>query len=248
MRYVYLAFCLGFCMLMTTNLHAQETKENLLAYQRNKLHNLYLNQRADMTWLIQGREHNPYYPMNEGNPFLFSQKWMPGNLQTVQYQYQNLPLRYDGFNDALLFLPDSFSNRSIWINPDLVVSFELIGKKFVYLGDRNAEIHQALASADLDEGYYELLYNEKSMLVARWQKLIKSNHNDPQKVGSFYERVRKFLLHNGHFYLIKKRKDIYQIFPRYKSDIRSYCKQNNIHIRRASHQQLVQLISYCDSL
>ncbi len=223
----------------------QSSMDSLFSQQQTELEQLYDLENEDMARLLNGRHHHSYYPTTVGHPFLY-EEWTLGSVKTSLYSYHSLSLRYDIFQDALVFAANLAFQKIIWINPDQVLSFSLNGRTFVFLG-RGEEI-EAMEAVRLSPGYFELLYEGKTQLIAKRLKSISSVQNDIHNDGKFYEKSLRYMISNHQFFPVKKNKDLFRFIDHHQEEITRYLKDKKIRVGKIPDAQFVDLISYYDSL
>ena len=131
------------------------------------------------------------------------------------------------------------------MNENQVKSFWIQEKQFDYL---EGEEKTAMKDGNLIPGYFELLYEGKSKLYAKREKRFKEFRDDYDYVGEFYEKSFYYLFRDQTFWTIRGKKDLIQFTEDHKAELELYIKQQGIHFRSMTDEQLVQLITYYDSL
>ena len=226
-------------------LQAQSPEERV-AVQQQKIALVYAREHGNMAQLLYGKVHEDYYSSAKNSPFWFSADWTVGSLQTPQVYYPELLLKYDAHLDALIFAADMMNQTFVWVNEDEVKSFWIHEKQFDYLG-RGAE-KSALESVNQNPGYFELLYEGKTILYAKREKRFQQYRDDYKHTGEFYEKNIYFLVEDQTFWEIKGKKDLIRFAPDHEGEIEQYIKEKDINFRNISDDQLVLLIAYCNSL
>ena len=226
-------------------LHAQSPEE-LVALQQQKIAFIYAQEHGDMGKLIHGKVYEADLLPTRENPFWLSADWSLGSLQTKQVYYPELLLKYDAYRDALVFAADMMEEKWIWVNELQVKSFEIRGKKFEYLG-RGVE-QDILRAANLSPGYFELLYEGKSTLYAKREKLFRPYRDTYEYAGEFYKNSIYFLWRDQTCWIIKGKKEVLQFTQDHTTEIEQYIKQQGIRFGSISDDQWVKLIRYYDSL
>ena len=234
-------------ILWTCVLFGQDQIEGQIDQQEAQLGDMFNRVHGDMTHLISGRQHVSWYPSIDGDPFWFPNAWIPGELQTWQYYYRDLPFKYDAYLDALVFLPDSFSLRRIWVNPELVRYFTIVNNTFVYFGLLEGE-KEALEAANLKPGYFELIHNGSTRLVIKHTKYIKTTQSSSQVLGEFTKKSFVYLIREGNFFYVKSKRKLLRALKDHAGEVKAYLKKNEVKYRSISNERFIALLNYYDSL
>ena len=233
-------------MLFGVNLHGQDQIDEQLKQQQSRLGEMFNYVHGDMRHLISGRQHVEWYPAINGNPFWFPNAWIPGELSTKQYHYSDIPLKYDAYLDALVFLPDSFSLRRIWVNPVLVSYFTIVNSTFIYLG--LGEEKEAMQKVNLKPGYFEQIYEGKIQLVIKRTKYIKTTQSDAQSLGAFTKKSFVYLIREGKFYLVKSKRKFLKAMGDRAGAVNTFMKKHEIKYRGITNEAYIAILNYYDSL
>jgi len=227
-------------------LHGQGAEDEILKNNRELLANQHVKKFGDLRDAISGREHRAVYHYTNGHPFWGKKSWVLGNLQTTLHYYPNLTVRYDLYKDVLLYLPDSLSVEFLAVNPNLVIQFTLNDVVFVNLGQ--GEELEALEMAEMDQGYYEWVYEGKSNLFAKNNKELKSKSGDARAHSEFYDRRVLYIYAKNTFYRVKKKKELLLALSPHRAAIKSYLRKKRIAVRKIQDVQFINLLRYYDSL
>ena len=233
-------------LLWAGTLSGQDQIDTKLKEQRGQIAEIFTYVHGNMTHLIGGRQHIEWYPSIDGDPYWFPNAWIPGELKTHQYHYKDLPMKYDAYLDALVFLPDSFSIRRIWVNPELVSYFTLVNNTFIYLG--LGEEKEALTEANLKPGYFELLYDGDSRLLYKRTKYIKTTQSSTQVLGTFTKKSFFYLYTRGKFFNVKSKRKFLRALGERADKVNAYLKEHNYKYKTLSNSAFGEILNYYDSL
>ena len=120
--------------------------------------------------LVQGRLYVPKYEGIKGSQYL-NENWQLGNIVVLDQMYEGLPLYYDVFLDAVIYVrrqPNTFD--FIRLNEGYIKAFTLEDRTFLNLA------YSSYASTTLEPGFYELIEaGPISLLVKRFLKIQPDN-------------------------------------------------------------------------
>jgi hypothetical protein len=182
---------------------------------------------------------NKYHKF-KGDQYLFSDIFLPGSLSFNNHLYKNLEIRYDILSDEIM-IPE---NRDVIVqlNKEMVDSFALVFEKREYRF-RNFRSDSLLGS----NGYFNVLYEGRSALYIKYIKNIVTEVTDKSN-GYFNQIVDLILVLDGKKYKINKLKDIMDLIPWDKDQIKRYLRQNKIRVSIKDPNSFIPVIRYYDYL
>lgn len=179
---------------------------------------------------IVGYENLPYYngivytnkyPITSKNTNQFLEnKYTKGVLQYNNQTYFDLSLKYEVFNDILLFKP----------NTQLILETSLITKQvdfFILNNKKFRKIETISTDSTYNSGYYEELeINDKSKLYIKYKKTIKTDPSSDKVSYIFYDYKIYYIFYNNKLEIISNKNSIINLFPTYKKEIKKYYREN----------------------
>lgn len=192
---------------------------------------------------IVGYENLPYnngvvytnkYPITSKNTNQFLEnKYSKGLLQFNNQSYYDVNLKYDIYNDILLFKPKTQLFLEISLITKQVDYFILNNKKF-------KKIETISTDSILTSGYYEELdINEKSKLYIKYKKTIKTDPSSDKVSYIFYDYKIYYVYFNNKLEIISNKNSIINLFPAFKKEIKKYYK-NNEYLKDSNLQLFYQ--------
>ena len=179
----------------------------------------------------------------EGSPFL-NDEFINGTMYTTsKYQYNEIPLRYNIFNDNLEFqTPDE--KVLAMSTPEIVEKVEMGDYIMAYVPYSNAK--------KIRRGFVIILEEGKASLYAKPQIFYKK----PEEPGAYKEaEPAKFIRKSDIHYirvgkteakLVSTKKEMITAFPDHNEEIESFIKKNKI--KPSKVEKLSELVKYYNSL
>ncbi len=186
-------------------------------------------------WLYQ------YQSVQNGYPYFGDQNWVKSTVSTKYESFRNVLVKYDIYQDALIMpLYRKDGTFPVVLNSQEVMSFTLNAYTFINLDNLTADCSHTYT------GYYELIFDGRLKLVAKWQKLM----SDEDKMGGGkFDLVRTlFLIRDNNLYKLRRNSSLLKLFPDQKQAIRKYIREKQIYIDRSDDNRLKDLIKYIDQL
>ena len=187
---------------------------------------IYLRAAGNSSNLYRGRKALEYkFPYN-GTFFWESPVYHPGRVCYNGKVYKCDALNIDAAQQELL-VKDVSGIVSVMLNRDYVSWFETAGRRF---------IHPRVLFDDpsLPEGFFEVLYDGRVKVLRQTLKVLdKVSHPEMADTGTegvpilanvmevFQRRIScYYVTESGEFLKITRRKDIYQLYPEHRRELR----------------------------
>ncbi len=145
------------------------------------------------------------------------------NSCTLQYNnqtYYDVSLKYDVFNDLLLFKPKS----------QMVLETSLITKQvdyFILKNKKFRKVETILNDGTVQMGYFEEVeVNTKSTLYIKHKKIFKVDPQSDKVSHIFYDFKIYYIFQNNKLEEISSKASIINLFPTSKKEIKQFYKEN----------------------
>jgi hypothetical protein len=228
-RYSFLVFALLF---MAPRLSAQEGSAGVDSLAGTGI-SAYQAIMGYTSRLYNGPEYIRTYRNAAGTPFLVSDSLLPGTVTYDGVTYRNVFLNYDLVQDDVVVKGmQAFSLRLV---REKVDSFTLGGRRFLYLARNNGFA--------LPDGFYEVLYRGKVLVLARRVKryIVSIRTDEPSR---FVFSSRFYILHNGTVRSIENRSDLLNAFPERKDAVRKHLQGARLDFKKEPERTLMQAVTF----
>jgi hypothetical protein len=192
---------------------------------------------SDNQVLYNGREWKDIHNLVRGHQFLFSDSVLSGTVFIKNTKFEDILLKYDIYNDEII--TPLFSGGFLQLNREMVDSFYLCFNRRDYRFSRLPDM--------LANGYFNLLYEGKSILAVKYSKFIKKRAVD-DTFDKFLEERSTCLLSHGKLYEIRGRRSLIKVFPHDREMIRNYLKNNSIQLTKNEIESFIPVLRYIDGL
>uniref|UniRef100_UPI0032165D9A hypothetical protein n=1 Tax=uncultured Draconibacterium sp. TaxID=1573823 RepID=UPI0032165D9A len=208
-------------------------------YKPGEFHDFYRSQK------MQSGEWNRTLTESEieGSPYL-NDDFITGSVYTTsKFQYQNIPLRYNIFNDNMEFrTPD---NQVLAIaSPEIIERVEFGEYKMKYL--------PYLTAKKIKRGFFKELISGNVSLYAKPDIMYKK----PEEPGAYKDaQPAKFIKKPDIYFIrleqeaaqkINNKNELLQFFPQHQKEVAAFVKRNKI--KTTKEESLVKLVNYYNSL
>ena len=186
-----------------------------------------------------------------GTPY-FLPEWNKGQIEMVAGQhYKEVPLKFDAYRQHLILLRPWAGNDSIIVNANQVKSFEFrnsAGQVYTFRHIPTAKT----ADEALKEGYFLVLYQNKSALLKRVLKTFKpADYKNPYSNGTRYDEFRNTV----SYYILKpdqtlekvklSDKSIIEALGDHTNELKAFVKQENLSGK--TENDVIQIVQKYDS-
>ena len=190
------------------------------------------------TALYNGVEYiETHRSTRENHKFLGSVKFVKGTIDYDGQRYYSVPMKYNVFDDELLVkLSNQKGESTIQLIKSNTYGFSISDKQFLNINTPEARMNGVM-------GFYELLLTTGSFTLYkknRKNRLKRIRNNSV--VYDFLESKSQFLLfRDGQYIPISARRDISDIFPQFKKELKEYYI-NNPTFRNLDKETLFKIL------
>lgn len=164
--------------------------------------------------------YNKYQSTSRNTSQYLENKYNIGILQYNNQTYYDLSLKYDVFEDLLIFKPAS----------QLVLETSLITKQvdyFILKNKKFKKIETMSSDNTVKVGYFEEVeINEKSTLYVKHKKTFKVDSRSDKLSYIFYDYKIYYLYYNNKLEEISSKNSIITLFPTFKKEIKQFYNEN----------------------
>jgi len=166
-----------------------------------------------------------------GHPFYASTDFVGGELVISGFEFKEVPLQYDIWDDVLITITPIHKQR-ITLNPQKIDQFILSdGTKFIRKS--NAPLYYYHKN-----GFYrEILEDEISLYCKHW-KIIKKRESVFKALNSYLEKELFFIEINGALKSISKRRDAFRVLELSQKEVRPYVNREKIRYKKQPERYL----------
>lgn len=198
--------------------------------------------------LYNGKIHSLFPTQGiKGSPFLFNnssstdKSFIRAQLTIHGNTFNNQFINYDIYNQKLLFeLYSQNDGKTVIEVPELLLdSFSINGTHFICtkLVNNKYKIYQKIGDSNLQFYYY-------------WYTYLKFNSSINNSYYYFTKAEKyMFLKKHNHIFKFVNNRSFLKFFDKEKShQLKKYLKTNKINVKKANDQQMLDLITYCNTL
>jgi len=194
----------------------------------------------DRQHLYNGVLWNNNYRRIEGDPYLFTNIFLPADIYFNGKHFAGVKIRYDIYADEIM-IPRNL-DQIIILNKEMVDSFS------IKYNDRIFNfINNHPDSLTGSGGYLNILYKGRTDLYVKYEKRILTEVTD-QNDGEFSQRHKILLVTGNRVHELNRLKDILNIAGDQKDIIRRYVNENRIKVTRKQPDSFIPLVRLYDSL
>lgn len=174
-----------------------------------------------------------------GHPYYFNDDWEEGFVYYDGQLYEHVLLRYNILEDNLL-IDHAQSHATIKMNIEKIKYFGINKHTFVWL--------ESDPGNTIEEGFYDLLYSDKSKVYARRYKTTIDIAEEKVMEVKFVDKIKLFLVRGDKYYTITNKNSALNAFGDFKSQMKKFISQDKINFRSDLEAALIAMTAYYDEL
>lgn len=186
--------------------------------------------------LFNGIDYAKYIPLHDEFPYFLSDDWVSGSISYDDQLYEKAWLLYDITNDNVIIENYNFSN-TIQLLKERIQFFTLEGHTFVQIN------HPSLS-----RGFYELLYNGETRVLARHTKQIQELIRFGEFRYIFEEKTRYYIFKNNRYYLVRNKKSVLNVLKDKKQELVRQYRKSNTNFNADRTKGIIDLAFIYDSI
>lgn len=186
--------------------------------------------------LYNGTIYNFGSALIRGHQFLENEMFDTGSLNIDKQSFSGLLLNYDIFNQEVLFKSGKgFQEKIISIPVHTINSFTIGDRHFIVAHEEKWNVR-----------IYETIGDQYLKFIRSWSKEMKTSNDNSIYKYEFSKPLHITYLSDGEsLYQLRWKKDVLKVFPETnRSEIKKFLRKNKIRFRRASSNELLELINY----
>ncbi len=206
----------------------------------------FIESAGENSALLKGYTPILYRFVHTGTYYAYEKTYLEGDVLYNGKKYRGVKLNLNSHLDELIVW-DEKNNRSIQLNKNYVDSFSIGQRKFVNIRKRDE-------SGLIIPGYYQLLYNNSVLVYKRIIKVYNESVNQEYIASNrgiikkFVPSIKYFLKNQNGTFIIRRKKDILNLYPDKKKEIRKYIRSNGIYFNEDSMDiSIVSVLSFIDN-
>jgi len=194
----------------------------------------------DIQMLYNGRAWRNLYYRVKGDQFLFSPEFLQGSVTIEGKLFENIPLKYDIYNDEILTISDN--GIILQLNKEMIDQFTMKYENQV-LSFRNL-VADTVSSLS---GYVNVLYDGGISLIIKYRKEILTLAVE-NKYDMFNQISRVFVEKDGEITKVDSKGELIKLLEDQKHLVRSYIRSNKIRVSRKYPESFKPVIQFYDKL
>ena len=193
--------------------------------------------------LYNGPQYFIYDAQAPEHPFYASREWTTGSVFYDGQLFSQVPIQYDIVKDQVVVRYVQ-SQGNVLLQNEKVRYFTLV---------LNGTLHyfvrmDASAGPGLRAGFYELLYEGKSSVLARRVKERLEQVGLNSVLVGFPRKDLYYLYHNGTYRPVHSRKSVLALMEDQKKPMKKYLRENTLSFRDNREAAITALATYYDQL
>lgn len=190
--------------------------------------------------LYNGGDYPEYSALMPGeHPFFVSDQMAEGSILYGGQNYERTGLRYDICHDKVVV--EHYYNHSILeLVSERIASFTLHNHRFIHLAQNKKD--------DLKDGFYDLLYDGPSRVIARHEKIMEEVKGGQRVRYQFEDNTRFYLLKDGSFRSVYSKASVFEALGGRKGEWRNFLEKEQIKFRKNRAKAISAMARHYDTM
>ncbi len=191
--------------------------------------------------LYNGTVYIKYWNKVIGHPYFDSDQFKTADISFQNFIYRDIPLKYDLVKNQLVIFNATKEFEMAILN-DYVSEFKINNHRFIKI---NADsVHEY----NPGPGFYELLYNGHSSVIANYYKRIEASLKAEDNTSSFVKYNKFFVFSLNEYHEVKRISDYFNLFKDQKEQLKKYMRKGKLNYIKDPAKTLVELATYLDTI
>jgi len=200
---------------------------------------MYYNTVGENMQLYNGSEYAGSFSNSIGHPYFESDRLQKGTILYDAVLYHDIPLSYDLVRDELI-ISNYTRNFNLKLVTEKVIYFSFLNHVFVKIEP------DSLVGSSLASGFYELLYNDKLMILAKRVKRLQAGAAEDKP--KFIQYDHYFVRENNTLKEIESERELLELFKDQKAEVKKYLHKNNLRFKKDPGNTIVKAAEYYTQL
>lgn len=231
------AFTFILLILVTIKVIAQAPQPDSVSYSKQAAEAVsYFNTAAgSQAEFVNGLQYTLAPPANKGSHYFQDKNYcVPSLIRFNNTWYKNVPVLYDVFNDQMI----SFSGNDLFVlQTEKISDVYLLGHHFIRFVN------------GLPQGFYDLLYEGKTQVLAKRTKMSDDEIIQSQTVKFILDdRTALFVKKDNKYYPVTGRGALTNVFKDKKKEINQYLRDHDLDYKRDKEATVTAVAAYYDQI
>ncbi|GAO42995.1 hypothetical protein [Flavihumibacter petaseus] len=200
---------------------------------------VYLQTVNNPSDLYNGRTYHVDFPLLYGNdhPFLDTNTYQTGSVVYFGKLFENLQLKFDLMKQTVL-LQHSETDEGLEFQDGALDRFTIGGHRFLRIRD----------SSTLQPGYYDVLYDGTTTVLATYRKEIGGERLVDQRLLYYLNPQinRYYVLHRGQWFRVRNQKGLYEALGDATKVLKPYLRREGLSFRKKPAETVIAAARYMD--
>lgn len=191
--------------------------------------------------LYNGQRYHIYDSRSKDHQFFELEDWRDGSISYDGQSFDSIPMLYDIVKDKVII---KYLTRSglIQLQSERVKEFSYINHRFIRI-EENKE-----AGIELSTGFYDLLYDGKTQVLARRMKQRQEQIENNRVNVYFLPKTFFYIKKDGIYHPIHSKRAAFNVFEDQKKVLKKHLRDQRIKYRKAKENAIVQMAIKYDQL
>lgn len=184
--------------------------------------------------IFEGNEYVTHDHRIKIHPFYRLDSLQIGTIFYNGVHYNEVPMLYDIVRDELA-IQQPGSGYRIRVRNEYVAAFSLGGYRFSRLvGD---------SAVNVPTGFYEVLHDGRTKALSHRVKTVHEDISSGSYRAEYIQKDRFYIVKNGHYYEVKSKRSLLNLFPDQAKNLRKYIRANKLKFNDTQRETAVTQVT-----
>ena len=201
---------------------------------------LYYQSLGHQSPIYNGSEYVAYPGfIEEGHVFFETNSFVKATVGFDGMVFHDIPVLYDLLKDQLI-IQHYTHLYNITLAPGKADHFVINNHTFIYL--------PADSEGKIKPGFYEQLYNGKTIAFEKRIKTITEEHSTTQITNTVRQKVFYYIKKEGKYYIINNTRGLLNVLKYKKKEVQQNLNKNHLKFKEQPEQTLAKALQVYDQL
>lgn len=239
-RFPVFLVCFFLGLFLSARIHAQTYLTDSAYYSQsvNNAIGFYTNSLGKTTHLYNGSEYIFNNHGVVGHAFFGAPQPVKGNIFYDGTLYPNVSISYDLVRDEVLVNNNPGQDFNLKLVTERVGYFSILGHVFVRINpDNNVKGYAP------PPGFYDLLYNEKVMVMVKRRKQIEQAFKAEDSLR-FIQYNEYLIKKDNAYYTVDSKSSLLNVFHDQKDKMKKYYRKSDLNYKKDPEKTIVHTAEY----
>jgi hypothetical protein len=234
----YISLCLLLAGVRSLPAQPLAADTSFLAAAKMKQIQRYTTDIGGQARLYNGSAYKDFFSRDDEHPYFGIDDWVYGDIVYDEALYVNVPMFYDISSDKVI-TEHMLSGSKLELVNAKVMRFSLGKHQFIRVPP---------GETDQVEGFVEVLYDGKTKVYARREKILMEKIESNSIIPRFDHKTRLYNKSGDRYYPVKSKRSVFGVLDDHRQELKAFLGKQKIRYGTDREYAIVLLATQYDTL